>query len=134
MSWATSRATHVLFLSSSVSPSVSKVPGNFQLKIINMLPTTLLILCAAAAVSALPHWPQPPRRLLANGTDTNPFAGKKLFANPTWATKLNTTLNAFVEQGDEENAAKVKAIQDIGTFGEYKQIHGRWGPTICEIT
>ncbi|KAI4602982.1 1,4-beta-D-glucan cellobiohydrolase cel6b [Pestalotiopsis sp. 9143b] len=81
-----------------------------------MLPTTLLILCAAAAVSALPHWPQPPRRLLANGTDTNPFAGKKLFANPTWATKLNTTLNAFVEQGDEENAAKVKAIQDIGTF------------------
>lgn len=91
-----------------------------------MLPTTLLTLCAAAAVSALPHWPQPPRRLLANvhanGTDTNPFAGKKLFANPTWATKLNTTLNAFVEQGDEENAAKVKAIQDIGTFGEYRNM------------
>lgn len=116
----------MLFLSSSVSPSVFEVSGNLQLKKSKMLPTTLLTLCAAAAVSALPHWPQPPRRLLANvhanGTDTNPFAGKKLFANPTWAAKLNTTLNAFVEQGDEENAAKVKAIQDIGTFGEYRNM------------
>lgn len=86
-----------------------------------MLPTILLTLCAAAAsVSALPHFPQVPKRLLttrqANGTDTNPFTGKKLFANPTWAAKLETTYDAFVEQGDETNAAKVRAVQDVGTF------------------
>ncbi|ETS82642.1 Endoglucanase-6B [Pestalotiopsis fici W106-1] len=83
-----------------------------------MLATTLLTLCAAAAsVSALPHFPQVPKRLLrSNGTDTNPFTGKKLFANPTWATKLEQTYDAFVEQGDEANAAKVRAIQDVGTF------------------
>lgn len=47
---------------------------------------------------------------------TNPFNGKKLFANPTWAEKLEASYETFTEQGDDENAAKIRTIQDIGTF------------------
>lgn len=78
-----------------------------------MLPTTLLTLCAAAAVSAAPQWSRP---VGSNSTEFNPFQGKKLFANPTWATKLEQTYDAFVTQGDQANADKVRVIQDIGTF------------------
>jgi cellulose 1,4-beta-cellobiosidase len=46
----------------------------------------------------------------------NPFEGKKLFANPSWATKLDQTAAAFKTAGDAENVAKVKAIQNVGTF------------------
>lgn len=78
-----------------------------------MLPTTLLTLCAAAAVSAAPRWSRP---FNPNNTDANPFHGKKLFANPTWAAKLEQTYDAFVAQGDEANANNVRVIQDVGTF------------------
>lgn len=78
-----------------------------------MRPSSLLVLCAAAAVSAAPQWPHP---LKPKPTESNPFQGKELFANPTWATKLEQTYSAFVAQGDEANANKVRTIQDIGTF------------------
>lgn len=74
----------------------------------------LLTLCTAAAASTLPHWSRPYRR--ANDTGASPFTGKKLFANPSWAKKLDQTHDAFVSQGDTANADKVRAIQDIGTF------------------
>ncbi|KAH8202584.1 hypothetical protein TruAng_003295 [Truncatella angustata] len=78
-----------------------------------MHPSTLLTLCAAATVLAAPQWSRP---FSTNSKNGNPFQGKKLFANPTWAAKLEQTHDAFVAQGDEVNASKVRAIQDIGTF------------------
>ncbi|KAK9424341.1 putative Glycoside hydrolase family 6 protein [Seiridium unicorne] len=78
-----------------------------------MRPSTLLTLCAAATVSAAPQWSRP---FFSNSTDVNPFLDKKLFANPTWAAKLEQTYNAFIDQGDETNANKVRVIQDVGTF------------------
>lgn len=57
--------------------------------------------------------PSPP---LTIPVGPNPFEGKKLFANPAWATKLEQTYQAFVTKGDTVNAAKVKTIQKIGTF------------------
>ncbi|KAI1881310.1 hypothetical protein JX265_000136 [Neoarthrinium moseri] len=74
----------------------------------------LLTLCAAATASAAPQWSRPYRR--ANDTGVNPFEGKKLFANPAWAKKLDQTYEAFVSQNDNTNANKVRVIQDIGTF------------------
>jgi cellulose 1,4-beta-cellobiosidase len=79
-----------------------------------MRAATLLTLCSAAAASVAPHWSRPYRR--ANETGANPFEGKKLFANPTWAKKLDTTYDAFMAQEDNINAKKVRMIQDIGTF------------------
>ncbi|KAF2452792.1 endoglucanase-6B [Lineolata rhizophorae] len=54
----------------------------------------------------------------------NPFEGRKLFANPAWATKLEETYEAFEAAGDETNAAKVRTIQDIGTFVWVSDIAG----------
>ncbi|KAK7700028.1 1,4-beta-D-glucan cellobiohydrolase cel6b [Diaporthe eres] len=48
--------------------------------------------------------------------DINPFDGKKLFVNPTYAEKLEQTIEAFEAAGDGSNAEKTRAIQDIGTF------------------
>jgi cellulose 1,4-beta-cellobiosidase len=71
----------------------------------------LLALTTAGAVTAAPKkfrsW---------NETTANPFEGKKLFANPTWAQKLEETYNAFKEAGDATNAGKVRTIQKTGTF------------------
>ncbi|KAI0132694.1 glycoside hydrolase family 6 protein [Xylariales sp. AK1849] len=78
-----------------------------------MRPIALLAVYAVA-VSAAPHWSRPFRR--ANETGVNPFAGKKLFANPTWAKKLDQTYEAFTTEGDTTNANKVRVIQKIGTF------------------
>lgn len=46
----------------------------------------------------------------------SPFDGRKLYANPGWSDKLNETIAAFEAAGDEENAARTRTIQDIGTF------------------
>ena len=46
----------------------------------------------------------------------SPFEGRKLYVNPDYAEKLEETFAAFEEAGDEENAARVRTIQDIGTF------------------
>lgn len=46
----------------------------------------------------------------------SPFEGRKLYVNPDYAEKLEETYAAFEEAGDAENAAKVRTIQDIGTF------------------
>ncbi|CAI4220063.1 unnamed protein product [Parascedosporium putredinis] len=61
-----------------------------------------------------PEEPALPLELPAPGP--NPFEGKTLFANPEWSQKLEQTYDAFVEAGDEKNAARVRVIQDIGTF------------------
>jgi cellulose 1,4-beta-cellobiosidase len=76
--------------------------------------TALLTLCAAASVSAAPHWTRPYKR--ANDTGVNPFEGRKLFANPGWSKKLDQTYQAFADKKDNVNADKVRVIQDIGTF------------------
>lgn len=51
-----------------------------------------------------------------NETAPNPFEGKKLFANPLWAEKLEPTYTTFKTAGDDTNAAKVRTVQKIGTF------------------
>lgn len=80
----------------------------------------LLALTAAASVTAKPlRFSQPSTsasRPHAKRQDANPFEGKKLFANPEWAEKLDQTHAAFATRGDTANAEKVRAIQDIGTF------------------
>jgi cellulose 1,4-beta-cellobiosidase len=59
-----------------------------------------------------------------NDTTPNPFEGRKLFANPVWGAKLAQTHEAFLSEGDTENANKVTAIQDIGTFVWVSNIAG----------
>lgn len=53
---------------------------------------------------------------------TNPFDGRKLTVNPSYATKLEDVYDSFIEEGDQENAAKTQAIQEIGTFFWVSQI------------
>ncbi|KAK0629462.1 glycoside hydrolase family 6 protein [Bombardia bombarda] len=81
---------------------------------------TLLLaaLSAAGAVSAAPApAPAPPSSCGKKGcADVNPFEGKKLFANPTWAKKLDQTYKAFTAQGDAASAAKIGKVQKVGTF------------------
>ncbi|RYP23280.1 hypothetical protein DL765_001189 [Monosporascus sp. GIB2] len=79
---------------------------------------------AAAAVSATPYGSPVGRRsgtsskapVFKRQNDPNPFEGRKLFANPEWSQKLDVTYDAFVARGDTENANKVRAVQQIGTF------------------
>ncbi|KAK2741443.1 1,4-beta-D-glucan cellobiohydrolase cel6b [Onygenales sp. PD_40] len=61
-----------------------------------------------AAGSLLPRLP--------NGGDKNPFLGRTHYVNPTYAEKLNTTLQAFVAQNDTLNAARTRSALNIGTF------------------
>lgn len=48
--------------------------------------------------------------------DPSPFDGRKLYANPGWSEKLDETIAAFEAAGDEENAARTRTIQNVGTF------------------
>ena len=77
-----------------------------------MRPSSLFVaLTATGAVSAAPK-----RFRSWNETTPNPFEGKKLFANPLWAEKLEQTYTTFKAAGDDNNAAKVRTIQKTGTF------------------
>ncbi|KAK1854679.1 exoglucanase 3 precursor [Colletotrichum chrysophilum] len=80
----------------------------------------LTLLSALGAVSASPRWGVRGHHFRRQGSvtndTTNPFTGKKLYANPDWAEKLEQTHDAFVAKGDSENAGKVRTIQNIGTF------------------
>ncbi|GKT66914.1 glycoside hydrolase family 6 protein [Colletotrichum tofieldiae] len=79
----------------------------------------LTILSTLGAVSASPRYGARGhhfRRAQSSNDSTNPFEGKKLYANPDWAEKLEQTYDAFVAKGDSENAGKVRTIQNIGTF------------------
>lgn len=75
--------------------------------------TTLLF---AILTSAGPTTPRLGQRFLRRQIDSNPFDGKKLFVNPTYAAKLEQTYEAFTAAGDSANSKKVRTIQDIGTF------------------
>lgn len=64
-----------------------------------------------------PEEPEEPKEPVEAPPKTpSPFEGKKLFANPEWSKKLDQTYDAFEAAGDAENAAKVRVIQNIGTF------------------
>ncbi|KAJ0297659.1 hypothetical protein COL5a_004812 [Colletotrichum fioriniae] len=79
----------------------------------------LTLLSTLGAVSASPRFGTRGHHFRRAGTGndtTNPFDGKKLYANPDWADKLEQTHDAFVAKGDTVNAGKVRTIQDIGTF------------------
>lgn len=76
------------------------------------------ILALASTATAFPTlW-----RRQANETTPNPFEGRKLYANPDWAEKLEVTKAAFLERGDTINAAKVTTVQNTGTFVWISQI------------
>jgi cellulose 1,4-beta-cellobiosidase len=80
------------------------------MKTTSLLTASALAAAAAAAPKALP---QNHRR---QDADVNPFDGKRLFANPVWAGKLEETYTSFASDNDTANAGKVRTIQDIGTF------------------
>ncbi|KAK0387703.1 hypothetical protein NLU13_3948 [Sarocladium strictum] len=75
-------------------------------------------LAAAGSVVSAARFNPNPHRLARRqeGNNNNPFSGKKLTANPEWAAKLEPTYDKFLADGSVENAGKVRAIQDIGTF------------------
>ncbi|KAK7928636.1 hypothetical protein PG985_005634 [Apiospora marii] len=74
------------------------------------------VLVSLAAVGSATATPLRSRGLHYRQATTNPRDGKKLFADPAWSEKLNATHDSFVSQGDTTNAAKVRSIQDIGSF------------------
>ncbi|TDZ49880.1 1,4-beta-D-glucan cellobiohydrolase CEL6B [Colletotrichum trifolii] len=87
--------------------------------------SVLTVLSTLGAVSASPRFGARGHHFRRQGAGavpvavantTNPFDGKKLYANPDWAEKLEQTHEAFVAKGDAENAGKVRTIQNIGTF------------------
>ena len=79
-----------------------------------MRATTFLVALSAAGAVAAPSRQIQERQ--ANATGPNPFEGKKLYANPSWATKLEQTFTALTSKGDAASAAKVRTIQKTGTF------------------
>ncbi|PGG96144.1 hypothetical protein AJ79_09710 [Helicocarpus griseus UAMH5409] len=69
----------------------------------------LISLAIAGLVSGRPH--------LSARQDANPFEGRQLFVNPTYAESLETTKASFTQAGDTENAGKVQFVQErVGTF------------------
>lgn len=78
-----------------------------------LLSSLLVAMTAAGVVSAAPSKPW---ARSWNDTTANPFEGKKLFANPTWAAKLEQTYTTFKSAGDDTNAAKVRTVEKTGTF------------------
>lgn len=81
-----------------------------------MRTSTLCTLAFAVLSAAVPVFPRVGHRILRRQADSNPFEGKKLFVNPTYAEKLGQTVESFEAAGDTANAEKTRAIQDIGTF------------------
>lgn len=83
-----------------------------------MRTSTLAAVSFAALSAAGPVMSRVGHRVLRRQADniTNPFDGKKLFANPTYAAKLDRTVESFEALGDTANAEKTRAIQNIGTF------------------
>lgn len=81
-----------------------------------MRTSTLVTVLFAVLCAAGPAFPRAGHRILRRQPDSNPFDGKKLFVNPTYAEKLEQTVESFEAAGDTANAEKTRAIQDIGTF------------------
>ncbi|KAK5679236.1 hypothetical protein LTS10_008051 [Elasticomyces elasticus] len=48
--------------------------------------------------------------------DVNPFIGKSYYANSAYAAKLEQTVQSFLTEGDELNAARTRTAQRTGTF------------------
>jgi len=46
----------------------------------------------------------------------NPFAGYEIYANPYYASEIQTAVKAFQTAGDSANAAKAASVASIGTF------------------
>ncbi|ROT35128.1 endoglucanase-6B [Sodiomyces alkalinus F11] len=78
-----------------------------------------LAVAAATTVTALPH-------LQARQSDSNPFEGRQLYVNPNYSESLEQTREAFLAQGDTQNAGKVRYVQErVGSFV--------WVPTISHL-
>ncbi|KAI6357808.1 hypothetical protein MCOR25_007559 [Pyricularia grisea] len=80
--------------------------------------SVLLGLTATAGVSAMPRnrASSPPRQMMRRQEGANPFEGKKLFANPEWAEKAEPALAHYESVGDAGNAARVRKVQQTGSF------------------
>lgn len=83
---------------------------------IKMRALTLLAALSAAGASVTASPLGPPKPPKQSASDINPFLGRKLFANPKWAAKLESTYNSFIAKGDRANAAVVRKAQKTGTF------------------
>ncbi|KAK2036534.1 endoglucanase-6B [Colletotrichum somersetense] len=78
--------------------------------------SVVAVLSALGAVSASPRPGIQDQRLRRAATSPNPFEGRKLYANPIWAQKLEETHKAFLSKGDTQNASKVRTAQSTGSF------------------
>lgn len=76
------------------------------------------LLAAAALVGATTAHAVPSAR----AADKNPFVGRKLSISHDYADKLEETFDSFIARNDTLNAAKVRTVQNTGTF--------RWAPAI----
>lgn len=59
---------------------------------------------------------------LAQRQEANPFTGKELTPNPTYAEKLEAVYEHFEQAGDAANAAKTRQVQEQGTFFWISQV------------
>jgi cellulose 1,4-beta-cellobiosidase len=80
--------------------------------------STLVAVTSAATLSAAVPFKlgSESHSTLTRRQDANPFSGRTLTANPSYAEKLESVYQLFQQRGDATNAAKVRTVQDIGTF------------------
>ncbi|WDK23083.1 glycosyl hydrolase family 6 [Colletotrichum graminicola] len=78
--------------------------------------SVIALLSALGTVSASPRHGIRSQCVGRATASTHPFEGRKLYANPEWAQKLEITHKSFLNKGDTTNAGKVRTIQNIGTF------------------
>ncbi|CAG8950762.1 hypothetical protein HYFRA_00002975 [Hymenoscyphus fraxineus] len=71
-----------------------------------MKTSALIAALSATAVSAQ-FW---------ESADQNPYLERTHFVNPSYAAKLNQTIDAFLSKNDTLNAARVRTVQKTSTF------------------
>jgi hypothetical protein len=74
------------------------------------LTAILSALSAASVASSAATFGSP------TATDVNPFLNRNYFANSHYAGELNQTYNAFKARNETLNAARVRTVQQTGTF------------------
>jgi cellulose 1,4-beta-cellobiosidase len=79
----------------------------------NTLLTAAVIGAASVTAHTIPS---------ARAVDQNPFVGRKLSVSHDYANALEETFESFISKNDTVNAAKVRTVQNTGTF--------RWAPRI----
>lgn len=80
------------------------------------IPSFIVAAASVSVASARFASPRAAPPSSSNDTGVNPFEGKTHYVNPSYAAKLNETREAFLAQNDTLNAARTRAVEDVGTF------------------